>query len=271
MSSAEAVLPSLPHLRRFARALTASQASGDAYVAATLETIMAAPSTLSSMLPARVALFKVFLRLWSSTNDDVMFENSGDARSVADRRLRVLSPDARKAYLLKTVEEFDTNEIAQILDVPVLRACELIAQAEANITSQLTTSVLIIEDEPMIAVDLETIVTDLGHEVTGIARTRDEAISLAKRTTPGLIVSDIRLADGSSGLDAVNDILVDTHVPVIFVTAYPDHLLTGERPEPAFLVTKPFRPEAVGATISNALFFDRRARLSPERQGFAAI
>jgi hypothetical protein len=52
-------------------------------------------------------------------------------------------------------------------------------------------------------------------------------------------------------------------VPVIFITAYPERLLTGERPEPTFLVTKPFRPEVVKAIISQALFFDRRAGVRP--------
>ena len=76
---------------------------------------------------------------------------------------------------------------------------------------------------------------------------------------PGLVLADIQLADGSSGLDAVNEILTEIEVPVIFITAFPERLLTGEKPEPAFLITKPFRPEAVKAAISQALFFDRKA------------
>ena len=70
---------------------------------------------------------------------------------------------------------------------------------------------------------------------------------------PGLVLADIQLADGSSGLDAVDDILEIDSVPVIFITAYPERLLTGERPEPTFLVTKPFATESVKATIAQAL------------------
>ncbi|MGE8941666.1 hypothetical protein ACO2I3_07125 [Leptospira interrogans] len=77
---------------------------------------------------------------------------------------------------------------------------------------------------------------------------------------PGLVLADIQLADGSSGLDAVNDLLGQCQVPVIFITAYPEKLLTGEKPEPTFLITKPYQPETLRATISQALFFDQRSR-----------
>ena len=71
-----------------------------------------------------------------------------------------------------------------------------------------------------------------------------------------LVLSDIQLADGSSGIDAVSEILTGTSVPVIFITAFPDRLLTGERPEPTFLITKPYLEETVQAAVSQALFFE---------------
>src|SRR5690606_3668913 len=103
-------------------------------------------------------------------------------------------------------------------------------------------------------------VESLGHRVTAIARTHKEAVALDARTQPKMILADIQLADGSSGIDAVNDILMHHTVPVIFITAFPERLLTGERPEPTFLVTKPFNPEMVKALISQALFFDEGSR-----------
>jgi CheY-like chemotaxis protein len=119
---------------------------------------------------------------------------------------------------------------------------------------------LIIEDEPLIAMDIEDIVVRLGHRVTGVARTRSEAVKLAAGKRPGIILADIQLADGSSGLDAVNEMLRTFEVPVIFITAYPERFLTGERPEPAFLIAKPFQPATVSAVLSQALFFERNAR-----------
>ena len=82
------------------------------------------------------------------------------------------------------------------------------------------------------------------------------------------MLADIRLEGGSSGLDAVNEMLQMFTVPVVFVTAYPEELMTGRRPEPTFLITKPFRDDAVKAIISQVLFFDQRAgprRTKPSR------
>jgi CheY-like chemotaxis protein len=119
--------------------------------------------------------------------------------------------------------------------------------------------VLIIEDEPLIAAELKRILGELGHRVTSIARTHKDAMKAAAVQKPGLVLADIRLADGSSGLDAVNEILGGFTVPVVFITAYPEKLMTGERPEPTFLIAKPFREEAVKAIVSQVLFFDQQA------------
>ena len=126
--------------------------------------------------------------------------------------------------------------------------------------AEIATDVLIIEDETFIAMDLESLVKNLGHNVVGVARTHADAVALAKNKKPGLILADIQLADGSSGLDAVNELLRTFEVPVVFITAYPERFLTGERPEPAFLIAKPFQPANVSAVISQALFFQQTAR-----------
>ena len=136
---------------------------------------------------------------------------------------------------------------------------ELIGAASREIADQLASRVLIIEDEPLIALDVEGLVTDIGHEVVGVAATHKEALKLARDKRPELILADIQLADGSSRTDAANEILLELNEPVIFITAYPERLLSGDKPEPAFLVTKPFRHEMVKAVISQALFFDVKA------------
>jgi CheY-like chemotaxis protein len=136
----------------------------------------------------------------------------------------------------------------------------LLQEASIEISRQVATDILIIEDEPLIAMDIEEMVESLGHRVVGTARTRREAAEIFRNTKPKMVLADIQLADGSSGIDAVNDILATAPIPVIFITAFPERLLTGERPEPAFLVTKPFNPEMVKALISQALFFDNQAK-----------
>jgi DNA-directed RNA polymerase specialized sigma24 family protein/CheY-like chemotaxis protein len=258
MSLAEKISAHLPQLRRFARLLTGSQAAGDAAVARVLQAVLADPSIFPE-LPPRLGLYQCFLEAFTTRLEDKSKDGMGLGPTAA-RSLAALSPQARQAFLLVTVEEFSPHEAAQILEISDRRTEQLLEEAGAVIGSQISTDVLIIEDEPLIALDLKTLLGDLGHRVTSIARTHDDALRAASQTKPGLVMADIRLADGSSGLDAVNDILARFNVPVIFVTAYPDRLMTGERPEPTFLITKPFREDAVKAIVSQVLFFDQQAK-----------
>jgi DNA-directed RNA polymerase specialized sigma24 family protein/CheY-like chemotaxis protein len=260
MSIAKEIAPQLPYLWRFARALTGSQASGDAFVVSTLEALIADPSSFPRTMSARAALYRVFLSLWASVNVNVAGAGGATASPAVDLHIELLSLKTRQAFLLRTVEGFSVAEVSSILDVSQQDVEELIVEAGREIAHQVATSVLIIEDEPIIALDIEATARDLGHEVIGVARTHREAVSMMRGRRPGLVLADIKLADGSSGLDAVNEILGTIDVPVIFITAYPERLLTGDKPEPTFLITKPFQSEVVKAAISQALFFDRRAQ-----------
>ncbi len=256
MSTAELVAPQLPYLRRYARALTGSQAAGDAYVAATLEALISDATPLNDAGSPRLALFRVFTLIWNSLPVNERRETI-EQNLPAEARLVEITPLPRQAFLLSSLEGFSEDEVATILDQDVGDVRRLVDDAGRELAADIATQIMIIEDEPLIAMDLEGLVEGLGHSVTGIARTRDEALALARDKRPGLILADIQLADGSSGLDAVNDLLETFQVPVIFITAYPERFLTGERPEPAFLIAKPFQPANVSAVISQALFFQQ--------------
>jgi CheY-like chemotaxis protein len=223
MSISQTVSSHLPFLRRYARALTGSQVSGDKYVEAALNTLVNQPELISD-------------------KTSVMVEMS--------------------------LEGFSEEEASRILGTGVTELRQLIDECGKELASQIATNIMIIEDEALIAMDLQSLVENLGHDVQGVARTRKEAVTLAKQQKPGLILADIQLADGSSGIDAVNDLLNTFEVPVIFITAYPERLLTGIRPEPTFLITKPYQPAMVSAVISQALFFERKAQ---KRQDHAVV
>ncbi|WGM37436.1 response regulator [Caulobacter sp. NIBR1757] len=265
MSLLARLAPHLPYVRRYARALTGSQQTGDQYVRVALEALAAGEQTLPEQLSPRVALYHVFHAIWGTSGAQLEDRNpdqeSGGA--PADRLMRI-APRSRQAFLLTALEGFTPSEAAQILDTGYPDVERLIAQAQADIDAELATDVLIIEDEPVIAADIEALVRELGHNVIDIAATRTEALEAIAKKQPGLVLADIQLADGSSGIDAVKDILGMINVPVIFITAFPERLLTGERPEPTFLITKPFQPETVKAAIGQALFFH------PGRQKIAA-
>jgi DNA-directed RNA polymerase specialized sigma24 family protein len=262
--SSTVVAEYLPLMRRYARALSGRQSSGDAYVAAALEAMLAEPGALEGAERPRIALYKALTKIWSSV--DINF--TGERRDIqlpVERRLAQITPRPRQAFLLVSLEGFAEEEAAEILDVDLPTLRELVQEAGRELAADIATDVLIIEDEALIALDLERLVEELGHRVIGVAQTHSRAVAIARAHAPGLILADIHLADNSSGLDAVNELLRSFEVPVVFITAYPERFLTGERPEPAFLIAKPFQPSAVSAVISQALFFERNARRSDRR------
>jgi CheY-like chemotaxis protein len=258
-NQADALAADLPHLRRYARALTGKQETGDAYAIAALETLVADPGEIARASSPRVALFRAFHGIWGTTGQPT--EAAPDtAASAPERRaqerLAALTPNTREALILHTIEKLSFAEVAEVMGTDETEARLRVEKARDEMADAVRGRVLIIEDEAIIAMDLESLVSEAGHEVTGIARTRDGAVRLGLDQRPDLILADIQLADNSSGIDAVHDILGQFgDIPVIFITAFPERLLTGERPEPAFLITKPFEEEQVRTAVSQALFF----------------
>jgi CheY-like chemotaxis protein len=258
----EVVAGLLPYLRRYARALTGSQRSGDRYSAATLEALLADRSVFDQGMSHKVALFHAFHQIWTSLGEPVGTEERGPA-GRAQAHLKRLTPNTREALLLHSIEEFRREELALIMGMELSEIDHLLGIAAREMEDSITGKIMVIEDEAIIALDLQTIIAEMGHGVTGVAATHKDAVRLAKLERPDLILSDIQLADGSSGIDAVNDILTAARdIPVIFVTAFPERLLTGERPEPAFVITKPYSEEQIRSAISQAMFFSSTETLA---------
>lgn len=259
---ASIVAENLPYLRRYARALTGSQDTGDRYAAATLETILEDPVALDRATGPKIALFRAFHLVWTSAGAPLGDPDTEMSRKAQDH-MATLTPNSREALLLHAIEGFGYAEVGQIMQMTALQAEELIGIAKAEMANSVAGSVLIIEDEAIIAMDIQMIVAEIGHRVTGIARTRRQAVDLAARERPDLILADIQLADQSSGIDAVNDIMAQfDDVPVIFITAFPERLLTGKKPEPAFLIAKPYSEAQVRSAVSQAMFFSSTESLT---------
>lgn len=257
MSLGQAIAPYLPYLRRYGRAISGSQQSGDALVAGLLETLVATPGAVDPSGDLRIQLYRmVHDNFGLMAGQSAAEENAPAEVAIADARLRRIPSLARQALLLTAVEGFNSEETGRIIGRDTASVDELIAQATDEIDRQTRARILIIEDEPIIAMDIEMIVRDLGHDVVAVATTHAEAVAEAQKHQPGLVLADIQLADNSSGIEAVQEILQDVKLPVIFITAFPERLLTGDRPEPAFLLTKPYQPATLRAAISQVLFFD---------------
>ncbi len=245
----------IPYLRRYARALTGNQDTGDRFAAATLETLLVDSAVVRGAASPREGLFRAFHLIWLSAGGPVG-DADGPLAARAQAHMARLTPHSREALLLHSIEGFGVDEIGRIMGCGAPEAQDLIGVARREMEGAVAGKVMIIEDEAIIAMDIRTIVEEMGHGVTGIARTRREAVALAGRRTPDLILADIQLADNSSGIDAVNDILAGfPDLPVVFITAFPERLLTGKRPEPAFLITKPYDEDQVRSAVSQAMFF----------------
>ncbi|WEK48207.1 MAG: response regulator [Candidatus Andeanibacterium colombiense] len=264
MTLGSKVAQDLPFLRRYARALSGSQLAGDNYVRATLEAALADDGLKAQFEDGRVGLYRVFNLVWASAQapreTEMVAAGIGLGENDApEDQLQKITPLSRQALLLTTLEEFTSADAAEILGLEPDDIDTLVRQAIEEIERENAANVLIIEDEPLISMQLEELVRSLGHDVCGTAATRTQAQEIVAREMPSLVLADIQLADGSSGLDAVDDILSLGEVPVIFITAYPERLLTGHTLEPTYLVTKPFREASVRAAISQALFFDSKS------------
>ena len=259
MTISHDIAPFLPDLRRFSRALSGSQESGDAFVMATLQRLLESHARFPRDIPPRTALYRAFLDQWSTQRPPEPAPD-GDARAF-DRNLAALSPEVRQAFLLTKMEDFSIAEASIIMGLDPAHVRKLLERGARDIAHGLAARILIIEDEPIIAMDLETIVEELGHKVIGVARGGRQAVALAAARKPELIMADIELANGDSGIEAVNEIVTAGSRPVVFITAHPRLYLSAadSRPEPASILAKPFNADSVKAAVSKALFFDRRA------------
>ncbi len=216
----------LPYARRYARALCGSQPGGDALVADSIRSLLAAGPTGAN---ARIAFYHDITQRFSATSEP-----------RKDGALNLLQ---RQLLLLTSLEEVPLDDAAQIVGLSAEEATALLTAARNKLRAAAATDVLIIEDEPIIAMDIEELVASCGHRVVGVAATETEAVAMAERSRPGLILADINLgAGGGNGTSAVSRIMRNHYAPVIFVTAYPERLLTGDALEPAFVITKPFEP-----------------------------
>jgi DNA-directed RNA polymerase specialized sigma24 family protein/CheY-like chemotaxis protein len=256
-SASEAIKAFLPYLRRYARALTGSQELGDRCVRFCLEAILKDPHRLEGgRVDRRVQLFTEFHKAWRRLDEDLPHVETGLSEGVRVQLRRCIAglpAQERQVLLLSSLEGFSIDDVSAILDLPSDEVVGQLHRAREHIWRQAAAEILIIEDDPIIAMNNVQIVEDLGHKVVGVAARKDQAVALAARASPTLVLADIKLERGDNGISAVKEILEKIAVPVIFVTGHPEMLLTGEAVEPAFVITKPFDPDTLKTAIGHVL------------------
>ena len=234
------LLRALPYGRRYARALSGAQDQGDALVAEALRRLLGSGATAAAEgQGARLALYGAI----------------GDAFATTARASEGngLSQVQRMLLLLTSLEELPAEAAAIACRIPAATAALELRLARNGLRDAIVARVLIIEDEPIIALDIQELVERCGHHVIGIAATEADAVMMAQAERPELVLADINLGAGGDGVLAVSRILRFVTAPVVFVTAYPKRLLTGEAVEPAFIITKPFEPATLAVATYQAV------------------
>jgi CheY-like chemotaxis protein len=242
-SDRTALVRALPYARRYGRALLGSQEQGDLVVAAALRSALADLKPGLSDAGARAALYLAI-------SDDVRRASSDGRQPASDAGMSLLQ---RMLLLLTALEEQPLAAAAAACRLEIEVAERELRAARDGLRANATARVLIIEDEPIIALDIQDLVERCGHCVVGIAATESEAVQIARAERPSLVLADINLGAGGDGATAVARILRDVTAPVIFVTAFPERLLTGDAVEPAFVITKPFDPTTLAVATYQAV------------------
>ena len=240
-------------LRRFVGIFTGNHRFANLCVVRLIDEVAAEPGVVSLASTPRIGLFRLLLCILNEFSEAAAFVDNGRD---------ILCPDylVRQAYLLSAIEGFSPKDIAEILDLTVECVDQMSAQfAQTELTAP-QAQILVIEDEPLIAWQIERLVDQLGHRILGVATTRKQAAKFLRNVEPDILLADVQLADGSTGIDTVADILAHINVPAIFVTADPDRLNSGQLVEPLFVVAKPFIPVTLKAVISHALFLSNARR-----------
>jgi CheY-like chemotaxis protein/DNA-directed RNA polymerase specialized sigma24 family protein len=249
----EAITRTLPFLRRYARAVTGSQQQGDEWVRLCAEVAVRQPDLIAEAEDTKVGVFALFHRLRQPFGNIEAAAEGGSVSGRLKESLTDMAPLQRQVLLLTVLEGFTVGDAAHILGVDIDAAERGLEEARRELQRVASVRVLVIEDEAVIALDVAEIVRNAGHEVVGIAATEKTAIELAAKHSPHLVLADIQLRGSDSGISAVNQIMKSMSVPVIFVTGFPERLLTGKQVEPAFVISKPFDPDLLRAAIAQAL------------------
>lgn len=229
----------LPALRRFAWAYTGSRTAGDDAVSIFLKACISQSDIFKSPLAHKVRLFQLLHRQIK-------------LRTHVHETIEQLGRQVRSVFLLSALEHFSTSDIAAIIGEPETRAVFLLRHAETQSQRNEAMEVLIIEDEALIAMELKAIVEKMGHRVVGRAATQRQAMMLAKQLKPDLVLADVQLAGGDSGIQAVSDLRKLSDIEPVFVTAFPDRVSKSMDSSPLFIISKPFAPDLIETTLSQA-------------------
>lgn len=250
-ANAEQLLAHLPYLRRYARALTGDGEAGDALVGRAVEAALAAPEDAGLGGNSRLPLYALLNRLFDESGRTFQIEEVGHPIKAA---LSLLPETQRRLYLLVNLEALPVAEAGSVLELSREEARTRMTEAQEAVREALIASIMIVEDDAIIAYDLAETVRGMGHKVCGTAATMDAALSTAKACRPTLALMDLRLAHGDSGITTAQMLRRTSELPIIFVTAFADELQRRGLEHLGPIIRKPFTREEIERAITQAVF-----------------
>lgn len=234
-------------LRRYARAAVGDAERADRCVSAALE------RALETRLPVEptVALYGA---VYEELRRAAPVEN--DAHSPAEhlaRKVRQLEPTARHALLLCRLEGLDAATVAAVMATSPAAVTRRVEAAVAALREGLHAAVLIIEDNDALAAQFAGVVAGLGHHVTAVARTAEEAIAAARDRRPDVVLADLDLGGDDGGLAALEAIRADDSPPTIFVSGAPERVARRALRRPDSVLRKPCDQRVLASAFARAL------------------
>lgn len=131
-------------------------------------------------------------------------------------------------------------------------------------------NILVVEDESIVAKDIQLCLRKLGYEVVGVVDTGEKAVETAKETNPDLVMMDIMLKGDMSGIEAADAIRESIDIPVIFLTAYTDKdtVNKAKETEPYGYIIKPFKEIDIQTAIEIALYKHGKEQLVKKERDY---
>lgn len=249
------LLKHIPFLRRYARALTGTSGRGDELVGLAVPVALSDPDAYGLERHDRGPLYALLNRLFDAEEMRTALPDSGHPMELA---LVQLPEMERRLFLLVSLEEVGCADAARILGLGLEEARRRMAAAQEALRESLIASIMIVEDDAIIAFDLAETVRNMGHKVCGTATTMDDAIDTARSCQPTLALMDLRLAHGDSGITTAQVLRQTSELPIIFVTAFGDELTRRGLEHLGPVIRKPFTREQIERAITQAVFAPSR-------------
>lgn len=249
----------LPHLRRYARALTGRTEDGDDLVTRCVEAAVMAPTRFGVPGSSRAPLYALINALFDGEREGRPLQSG----NPIERALNALPEAERRLYLLCALEELPLPEAARVVGMTVDRAERALSRAREALRDTLKARVLVVEDNAVAAIDLTEMITEMGHEVCGTAATEREALTLVNAERPTLALLDVGLARGDNGIAVAQKLRDLFGLPVIFVTGCSGEFDRLGLSPMGPVIRKPFTPEAVRDAVTHAVFAPRRPEPRP--------